>query len=29
MHDHLIDDLGLAIYLGMEGCGFGDIGVQQ
>jgi hypothetical protein len=25
MHDHLIYDLNLAIYLGVEGCGFGDL----
>jgi hypothetical protein len=29
MHDHPIDDLVLAIYLGMEGRGFGELGVQQ
>jgi hypothetical protein len=29
MHDHLIYDLGLTIYLGVEGRGFGDLGVQQ
>jgi hypothetical protein len=28
MHDHLIDDLGLAIYLGMGGHIFGELGVQ-
>jgi hypothetical protein len=29
MHDHLVDDLGLAIYLGVEGSGFGELGVQK
>jgi hypothetical protein len=29
MHDHPIDNLSLAIYLGVEGSGFGDLGVQQ
>jgi hypothetical protein len=29
MHDHSIYDLGLAIYLGVEGCGFVELGVQQ
>jgi hypothetical protein len=29
MHDHPVDDLGLAIHLGVEGIGFGEIGVQQ
>jgi hypothetical protein len=29
MHDHSIYDLGLAICLGVEGCGFGELGVQQ
>jgi hypothetical protein len=29
MHDHSIYDLGLAIYLGVEGHGFGELGVQQ
>jgi hypothetical protein len=29
MHDHSIYDVGLAIYLGVEGCGFGDVGVQE
>jgi hypothetical protein len=28
MHDHLVDDLGLAICLGVEGLGFGKLGVQ-
>jgi hypothetical protein len=28
MHNHSIYDLSLAIYLGVEGCGFGDLGVQ-
>jgi hypothetical protein len=27
MHNHSIYDLGLAICLGVEGCGFGEIGV--
>jgi hypothetical protein len=29
MHDHHVDDLGLAIYLGVEGRGFSDIGFYQ
>jgi hypothetical protein len=29
MHDHLIYDLDLAICLGVEGHGFGEIGIQQ
>jgi hypothetical protein len=29
MYDHSIYDLGLAIYLGVEGRGFGELGVQQ
>jgi hypothetical protein len=29
MHNHSIYDLVLAIYLGMEGRGFGELGVQQ
>jgi hypothetical protein len=29
MHNHLIYDLGLAICLGVEGHGFGELGVQQ
>jgi hypothetical protein len=29
MHDHPIDDLSLAISLGVEGSGFGELGVQQ
>jgi hypothetical protein len=29
MHDHPIDDLGLAICLGEEGHGFGEHGVQS
>jgi hypothetical protein len=29
MHDHLIYNLGLAICLGVEGRGFGELGVQQ
>jgi hypothetical protein len=28
MHDHLVDDLDLAIHLGVEGGGFGELGVQ-
>jgi hypothetical protein len=28
-HDHPVDDLGLAIRLGVEGSGLGDLGVQQ
>jgi hypothetical protein len=28
MHDHSIYDLSLAIYLGVEGCGFVELGVQ-
>jgi hypothetical protein len=28
MHDHLVDDLYLAINLGVEGSGFGELGVQ-
>jgi hypothetical protein len=28
MHDHPIDDLGLAIRLGVEGSGFGELGVH-
>jgi hypothetical protein len=28
MHDYFVDDLGLAIHLGVEGCGFGELGVQ-
>jgi hypothetical protein len=28
MHDHHVDDLGLAICLGVEGHGFGDLGVH-
>jgi hypothetical protein len=27
MQNHLIYDLGLAICLGVEGCGFGELGV--
>jgi hypothetical protein len=27
MHDHSVDDLGLAIHLGVEGSGFGELGV--
>jgi hypothetical protein len=29
VHDHSIDDLGLAIRLGVEGSGLGEVGVQQ
>ena len=29
MHDHHVDNLGLAIRLGVEGRGFGELGVQQ
>ena len=29
MYDHLIDDLYLAICLGVEGSGFGELGIQQ
>ena len=29
MHNHLIYDLGFSICLGVEGCGFGELGVQQ
>jgi hypothetical protein len=29
VHDHPIDDLCLAIILGVEGSGFGELGVQQ
>jgi hypothetical protein len=29
MRDHSIYDLGLAICLGVEGRGFGELGVQQ
>jgi hypothetical protein len=28
MNDHSIDDLALAICLGLEGNGFGELGVQ-
>jgi hypothetical protein len=27
MHDHIVDDLSLAICLGVEGSGFGEVGV--
>jgi hypothetical protein len=27
VHDHLVADLGLAIRLGVEGSGFGELGV--
>ena len=29
MHNHLIDNLGLVIYLGVEGRGFGELGVHK
>jgi hypothetical protein len=29
MHNHSIYNLDLAIYLGVEGRGFGELGVQQ
>jgi hypothetical protein len=29
MHDHSIYELGLSICLGVEGRGFGELGVQQ
>jgi hypothetical protein len=29
LHDHLVDDLSLAIHLGVEGSGLGELGVQQ
>jgi hypothetical protein len=29
MHKHSIYSLGLAIYLGVEGHGFGELGVKQ
>jgi hypothetical protein len=29
VHDHLVDDLNLAIHLRVEGNGLGEIGVQQ
>jgi hypothetical protein len=28
MHNHLLDDLSLAIRLGVEGSGFGELGIQ-
>jgi hypothetical protein len=28
MYDHPIDELSLAIYLGVEGSGFGELGIQ-
>ena len=28
MHDHLVDNLSLAICLGVEGCVFGELGVH-
>jgi hypothetical protein len=28
MHDHHVDDLGLAIRFGVEGSGFGELGVH-
>ena len=29
VHDHLVEDLCLAISLGMESCGLGELGVQH
>ena len=29
VHDHPVDDLGLAICLGVEGSGIGELSVQQ
>ena len=29
MYDHSIDDLSLVICLGVEGNGFGELGIQQ
>jgi hypothetical protein len=29
MHNHSIYDLGLAIFLGVDGHGFGELGFQQ
>jgi hypothetical protein len=29
MHDHLVEHLSLAICLGVEGSGFGELGIQQ
>jgi hypothetical protein len=29
MYDHPIDDLSLAIYLGVVGSGFGELGIQK
>jgi hypothetical protein len=29
VHNHLIDDLCLVVYLGVESSGFSDLGVQQ
>jgi hypothetical protein len=29
MHNHSIYNLVLAIFLGLEGCGFGELGVRQ
>jgi hypothetical protein len=29
MHDHTFDEISLAIYLVVEGSGFGELGVQQ
>jgi hypothetical protein len=29
VHDHSVDDLSLAIRLGLEGSGIGEFGVQQ
>jgi hypothetical protein len=28
MHDHLVDELNLAILMGVEASGFGELGVQ-
>jgi hypothetical protein len=29
MHDHLVDNLGLTIRIGVEDSGFGELGIQQ
>ena len=29
VHNHLIDDLCLSVYLGVESSGFNELGVQQ
>ena len=29
VYDHWINNLSLAIYLGVEGSGFGELGIQQ